>query len=1653
MQTCDCAAGRVGSQTCSSDGSFGACVCDGRDITDQFDCDDPALFYLDEDGDGFGIDGDSQRACEAPTGFAAAAGDCNDDDDTIHPNAGERCDEVDHNCDDELELEAIDAVEYFVDEDRDSFGLADSGVFSCDVIEDMALNGDDCDDTNDSIHPAADEVCDERDNDCDGRTDDEDDDVEGAPTYYVDADDDGFAAEGATALSICEPPKFYAEEFGDCDDEEEGINPDADELCDDIDWNCDEDPTFDAANGPWEIELEDGSIVNSCTDPGDPDEHVDPCEGLEMLTWYNDEGDSDGWGDSRLTEEDCVEPEEGEWVDQGGDCAPTDEEVNPGADEICGDDINNDCDEDGADEGCDPCEGLTRYDWYYNGEDDDEYGHDYGDDHEYAPINDCFSPGDDWVTQGGDCAPTDSAIYPGATEICDGIINNCDLTDADEGLDTFTWYYNGEDSDEFGSDYGYSVGDEHEWAPVESCSAPGDDWVTDGGDCEPTMSDVHPDADEICDGINNDCDEDGIDEGYFRYTWYYNGEDTDRYGSDYGHSVGDEHEWAPVENCRAPSADWVTDGGDCDPADATVFPGAEEVCDGKKNDCDLSFADEGLRVATYYYNGEDDDNFGYDYSADLGSDHEWAATTDCKSPGPDWVTDGGDCDPEDGSIYPGAEEVCDGVINNCNLSSADEGLDFFTWYYNGGDDDGYGSDYGYSVGDDNPLAPVYDCTSPEGDWVQEGDDCVPDDNTVHPNAEEICDGKDNDCDTETPADEGCVTEHCPEGGSEAVISASETWTTTYPHVVSCDLYIEGSSVPTVTIDPNAVVHFAEDVGIFVGVRNDGALRVAATEGNEVLFTSDDTDTPAPGDWEGLVFGPFDQSSVAYLQIEYAGAERTPSGSGPTGVGAIRVEGDGGRVPTPRISYSQVTNSASNGVWVDRARPNLSHSRIANNAADGLYCYRSPCLDETYPGFDSNTVESNLGYALSLMPEDVNGLSSVGSYGPNGVNYVRIKEDDYSYNAWVRRSVSWPHITDPDADTPTIAYYLEDFDGVARESSGRPIPVLTIEEGVRVEAAADVRVAVGLSEAGDLVVMGGFDGAAEGDDPLGVTFTSNAAEPEPGDWYGFFLGEYISETSDVDGLFVEFAGGGTRGYNNEPAGLVIHDSSGLEISNSTFSNNFGHGVWLADAHVSFTGSTFENNTQIGLYIPWSSNFQSSIIDPFDDNTFVNNGENGLWIPVDQIELLEVTNSIYGPNTLDWIQGDDIDNRDITGTDVHWYAPLDNVGDVVPYGFTSQLGIAAPFESEAMAKLTIHDNVEMWLEGAVLLGWSNSRGQLVIQGDRTDGIDVHLDAFPDDIENGEYWTGIEINENSGAVDLAGFTIAHAGWGGEHSGGIRFINEPDPEVVHSISDCVIRDTQGAGVYANQWTGSLDIDDCDFLDLIAAYETAPASGIGVEVFANAAWTTGDPGFLSVTNSHFEGNAGYPMFLHVDSLGGVGSSNTFVAPTTADSNVVYVQSRTIGRDATWSPIAVPYRFQAQGPVAREYRLTMAGTSDSELRIELPNNGAIEMGGTSAGIIEMNYTRVRSYPRSEFWSTVYVRSNATSDNSITNSTFDSGGRGTNNGAIRLDSTADVTITGNTFVAPQTCAFYLYNDDERDTQLLEDNPRVGDLAFEKQFCWH
>src|SRR5690606_27098481 len=129
--------------------------------------------------------------------------DCDDDDPLVHPDADERCDEVDNDCDGDVdEPDAVDAPTWYVDADNDRFGDGTTGVPSCARVPGTVRDGTDCDDANPAIRPTAPEQCNGIDDDCDGEADD-------AITYvdwWPDLDGDGFGDDGATPVNDCVAP-------------------------------------------------------------------------------------------------------------------------------------------------------------------------------------------------------------------------------------------------------------------------------------------------------------------------------------------------------------------------------------------------------------------------------------------------------------------------------------------------------------------------------------------------------------------------------------------------------------------------------------------------------------------------------------------------------------------------------------------------------------------------------------------------------------------------------------------------------------------------------------------------------------------------------------------------------------------------------------------------------------------------------------------------------------------------------------------------------------------------------------------------------------------------------------------------------------------------------------------------------------------------------------------------------------------------------------------------------------------------------------------------------------------------------------------------------------------------------------------------------
>jgi len=310
----------------------------------------------------------------------------------------------------------------------------------------------------------------------------------------------------------------------------------------------------------------------------------------------------------------------------------------------------------------------------------------------------------DGVPEGEDCDDADAAVFPGADELCDGIDNDCDgWVDEGDAVDATTWY---EDADADG----YGDAD----SAAIACEAPSG-WTDDDTDCDDADAAVYPGADELCDGVDNDCDGEVDESDAVDASTVYIDADGDGYG---------DLEDPGTPCCACPSG-YVSDNADCDDSDAAVYPGADEYCDGVDSDCDGT-TDDGDELDTIdQYEDLDSDGYG---GAFAGS---WCAI------GSSYLLDSTDCDDSDAAVYPGADEYCNSVDDDCDGASDEAGALDTLDQYEDRDGDGYGG----------ALAGSW-CEQVSA-YVLDSSDCADYDAAVYPGADEYCDGVDSDCDGST----------------------------------------------------------------------------------------------------------------------------------------------------------------------------------------------------------------------------------------------------------------------------------------------------------------------------------------------------------------------------------------------------------------------------------------------------------------------------------------------------------------------------------------------------------------------------------------------------------------------------------------------------------------------------------------------------------------------------------------------------------------------------------------------------------------------------------------------------------------------------------------------------------------------------------------
>ncbi|WP_426730767.1 MopE-related protein [Myxococcus faecalis] len=288
----------------------------------------PRTWLVDNDSDGFGTSAGSSRVCGEPAAGSRRA--------LTNPK------------DWVLDLDGDRAV-YLSTVQLRCARPESSGwiVYGPDVRQQCDAPPENPDYTSDndaSIYQGAPEVCDLKDNNCDGAIDD---DQGHWPSWYPDSDGDGHGRKDATAVKACAAPPQHVASRTDCDDTRDTTYPGASEVCEQtgpqLDNNCDGN-TEGAVNG---------------------------------TAWYRD-ADGDGYGAKTDTQKRCVRL--AGYVEDSSDCNDANASVNPGRTELCeagafSDQVDNDCDGDKND--VDPdlpaSAGGTRL-WYCDADRDGHAG-------------------------------------------------------------------------------------------------------------------------------------------------------------------------------------------------------------------------------------------------------------------------------------------------------------------------------------------------------------------------------------------------------------------------------------------------------------------------------------------------------------------------------------------------------------------------------------------------------------------------------------------------------------------------------------------------------------------------------------------------------------------------------------------------------------------------------------------------------------------------------------------------------------------------------------------------------------------------------------------------------------------------------------------------------------------------------------------------------------------------------------------------------------------------------------------------------------------------------------------------------------------------------------------------------------------------------
>jgi hypothetical protein len=543
VTTCNSYTVPSGSATYTQSGSYtdtltNAALCDSI-ISINLTIVNGITYYADVDGDGLGNPQSTQIACSPPVGFVTNANDCNDGNNQV----------------------GAPTNVYYHDVDGDTFGSTTDSIVACTQPLNYVTNNLDCNDQLASVNPNATDIPDNGiDENCNGA------DATAAGSVIGMYEFTQAAACPVTALDVSLQPSFAV--FGPYGTSGTSCNA-ANNVFNNSGWNTTaaidlteynefsvdaldcytldlnkiifthrisssggtptwtlrsslDNFTTDLATGmPLTTDKTDTITLGSSFDAVDQVTFRFYITNMAQSgsTWRNDnvmvvanfasqtpqmyyaDLDGDGFGNPLDSIEVCT-PSVG-YVSDNSDCNDADSLINPQT--VWYADVDGDGVGDGMDSivGCTAPTGyvLTGGDcndgdstilgpqMYYTDADNDGYG-----DANTSGLSFCSSPGFGFVTNNGDCDDAEPSINPGATEICDGLDNDCQ-NGPDDGL-IFATYYEDLDDDNFGSS-----------TSVTLCEPPLSGYSLLTGDCDDNNPLINPDAVEVLNnGVDENCD-------------------------------------------------------------------------------------------------------------------------------------------------------------------------------------------------------------------------------------------------------------------------------------------------------------------------------------------------------------------------------------------------------------------------------------------------------------------------------------------------------------------------------------------------------------------------------------------------------------------------------------------------------------------------------------------------------------------------------------------------------------------------------------------------------------------------------------------------------------------------------------------------------------------------------------------------------------------------------------------------------------------------------------------------------------------------------------------------------------------------------------------------------------------------------------------